>query len=134
MKTLSVLARTGRWIPTPSTDGGEEVEERTGLAGRKAKVPGTRQQHPATATHESSLNSRFRLDDDDGVGGKVMVDVGRQLDSGAGMTRSRLRLCLRRPTWYGVRGCEKSNPNSEKRLRIASPVSIVEVIRQAGDE
>ncbi len=99
VKTLSVLARTGRWIPTPSTDGEEEEEERRGgLVGRKARVPGTRQQHPTTATHESSLNPRFRLGDDDKVDGEGMVAVGQQLDSGAGMTRSRLRLCWRRPT------------------------------------
>lgn len=73
MKTLIVLARIGRRVVTPSTDGKEEEERRGGLKGRKARVPGTRAQHPATATHERSLTPRFRLDDNDEAVGEGMM-------------------------------------------------------------
>ena len=90
MKTLIVLARIGRRVAAPSTDGVEEEERRGGLKGRKARVPGTRQQHPATATHERSLTPRFRLDDDDEeVGEGMVVAVGRELvvDDEVGLRR-----------------------------------------------
>jgi len=75
---LIVLARIGRRVAAPSTV--EEEKRRGGLKGRKARVHGTRQQHPATATHERSLTPRFRLDDDDEeVGEGMVVAVGLEL-------------------------------------------------------